>query len=105
MMSKLVRTCAASLAALTFATGPVLADDTTADSSADEKVLSQFYDDIESIRSGLPSSGYDVSEAGRKCTAEVDALVKELPATIISSIRCDVGDTGGIIILGGAALR
>tara|TARA_R110000824_G_scaffold3839_6_gene18349 strand:- start:745 stop:1062 length:318 start_codon:yes stop_codon:yes gene_type:complete len=105
MMNRLFRTCAASLAALTFATGPVLADDTTADSSADEKVLSQFYDDVESIRSGLPSSGYDVSEAGRKCTAEVDALVQALPVTISSNFRCDVGDTGGIVILGGAALR
>ena len=104
-MSKLVRTCAASLAALAFATGPVLADETGPDRSADEKILSQFYNDIESIRSGLPSSGYDVSEAGGKCTAAIDALVEALPATIISSIRCDVGDTGGIVILGGAALR
>lgn len=96
---------AATLATLALITSPVMAQQVQPDRTSDQAALNRFLVDVNAIQSNLPSSGYDVSEAGGKCTAAIDALVEELPATIISSIRCDVGDTGGIVILGGAALR
>lgn len=96
---------AATLATLALTASPVLAQQTLPDQASDQAALDRFRAAVNAVESGLPSSPYDVAQAGSECSAAIDALTRALPATITSSIRCDVDDTGGIILLGGAGLR
>jgi hypothetical protein len=101
-MRNLSRLYAATLTTLALTASPVMAQP---DQTSDQAALNQFIAAVETIRSNLPSAPDDVGKAGSECYAAIDALVQALPATISSSIRCDAGDTGGIVIIGGAGLR
>ncbi|MEH6827820.1 hypothetical protein [Parasphingorhabdus sp.] len=104
-MRNLSRLYAATLTTLALAASPVMAQQAQPDQTNDQAALNQFIAAVETIRSNLPSAPDDVAKAGSECYAAINALVQALPATISSSIRCDAGDTGGIVIIGGAALR
>ncbi|GEM_PF-4934823 len=104
-MRNLSRLYAATLTTLALAASPVMAQQAQPDQAGDQAALSRFLAAVDGVRSSQPSAPDDVAKAGSQCYAAINALVQALPANIKSTVRCDVGDTGGIVVIGGASLR